>query len=143
MLKAAKCRPEKAMQNNTVTQRALARAGRAPRSPPALPPGVSMLTRATQAEKAQERCFVSKHNGAEQSVRCRKAGHATAVPVTGLRRALCSCKSETLPMFCVLPSGRSPPTHEHRQVQRRGSLLLAHVEVRSTLGREQLVTATT
>lgn len=36
MLKAAKCLPEKAMQNNTVRQRALAEAGRAPIQPPVL-----------------------------------------------------------------------------------------------------------
>lgn len=58
MLKAAKCLPEKAMQNNTVRQRALAEAGRAPIQPP--PPHAFMLMLASHAEKAQERCFVSK-----------------------------------------------------------------------------------
>lgn len=143
MLKAAKCRPEKAMQNNTVTQRALAKAGRAPRSPPALPPGVSMLTLATQAEKAQERCFVSKQNVAEQSVRCRKAGHATAFPLRDLEEhfALANQKHSPGSVFC--PQGALHPQINPSRFSAGVPSYLAHVDVGSTWGSEQLVTATT
>lgn len=92
---------------------------------------------ATHAEKEQERCFVSRYNLSEGSVRCRAQGTQWRSPSTGITRALCSCKSKVLLRFCFLSPRHFPPMHKPQQAHPE---VLSHAtcgEVGRTWGPEQ------
>lgn len=124
MLKAAKCLPEKAMQNNTVAQRATAEAGRAPTQPPCpttgcfhAHAGYPCCKSAGKGVLFQSKIFPDEACAAERQ------GTRWHSPFTGMTRAFWSCKSEIVPRPCPVGSRRSTLMHEPQQAQPGGSLL--------------------
>lgn len=117
MLKAAKCLPEKAMQNNRVTQRALAEAGRAPITAPCPANGGVHAHATYPCQKHRKGVLFQSKVFLDEVCTAERWGTWWHSPFTGMTRAICSCKSEIVPRSCFLPS---PPTHEPQQAQPGG-----------------------